>query len=60
MLGLTTLLLGVLLILILIARPQGIMGESEIAIHRVKQFLGRRMSWSGLGNQSRTDGPSAG
>lgn len=41
MLGLTTLLLGVLLILILIARPQGIMGEGEISIEKVKNLFAR-------------------
>jgi branched-chain amino acid transport system permease protein len=41
MLGLTTLLLALLLILILIARPQGIMGEGEISMEKVKHLFVR-------------------
>lgn len=40
-LGLTTLLLAALLILILIVRPQGIMGDKELNLSKIKAFFRR-------------------
>jgi branched-chain amino acid transport system permease protein len=39
MLGLTTLLLAALLIIILVARPQGIMGDRELDLKRIRAFM---------------------
>jgi branched-chain amino acid transport system permease protein len=44
MLGLTTLLLAALLIVILIARPQGIMGDKELDLGRIRALFRRRLS----------------
>lgn len=39
MLGLTTVLLGTLLIIILLKKPNGIMGEKEISLGFFRKFL---------------------
>lgn len=42
MLGVTTLLLAAFLIIILIARPEGLMGGREFSLRRLKEAFGRR------------------